>query len=210
MIDFTFDPVKHEYWVDGIRWPSVTEFLAPLNDFSKINPAVLEKKRTFGKQIHKIVELEALGVLDENSLSDFQRIYLGHIRQWAKDYNINIGNAIGEHLMASGLFQFCGTPDLIFIGKLLVDVKTRPFKRAVDALQLAGQEILCRENFGIAGKYEQRVLSLSENGYKYPLVATPAQQKENRNRFIWLVKKWWAEGGGYSQETINQMQTWKI
>ena len=209
MTDFIYKPLEHEYWVDGIRWPSVTEFLKPLNDFSKINPAVLKKKADFGKKIHRIVELEALGVLDESSLSDFQRIYLGHVRRWCDKSDIDIHSAIAEFPQYHSPLKFAGTPDLIFPNPLLVEVKTRPFKSVIDGLQLAGQEILCRENFGIAGKYEQRVLSLSEAGYKYPLVATPAEQKENINRFIWLTKKWWAEGGEYSPETIAQMRTWK-
>jgi len=209
MTEFIFKELEHEYWVDGVRWPSVTEFLGPLNDFSKINPAVLKKKAKFGKQIHRIVELESLGVLDEASISDFQLIYLGHIRQWGKDCNIDIHNAIAEFPQYHSPLKFAGTPDLIFPNPLLVEVKTRPFKSVIDGLQLAGQEILCRENHGFSSPAEQRVLSLSEAGYKYPLVATPAERKENINRFIWLTKKWWSDGRGYSPETIEQMQKWK-
>ena len=215
MTEHIYDPVEHKYYTDGIRWPSVTEFLAPLNDFSKINPGVLKRKCAFGKNIHRITELEALGTLDETNLSDFQLLYLSHIRRWQKKHGINIENAIGELPLWCTTFKFCGTPDLVFpsvvfssANHLLVEVKTRPFKSLIDGLQLAGQEILCRENYGWSTPAEQRVLSLSEKGYKYPLVATPAEQKENINRFIWLTKRWWAEGGEYSPETITQMRTW--
>jgi hypothetical protein len=160
--------------------------------------------------LHKIIELEALCILDESSLSDFQRLYLFQLRKWQADHNISIQNAIGEKQLWCNRFKFAGTPDLIFPGKLLVEAKSRKMSKLTDGLQLAGQEILVNENFAPAAKYEQRVLSLRDNAYDYLIVDNLAQQRENKNRFIWMVKQWWKNGGGYDAETITKIQKWKV
>ena len=60
----TFDPEKHEYRINGVLVPSVSQILAPLYDFSKIPRDVLERKRQIGTAIHKAIELDLLGDLD--------------------------------------------------------------------------------------------------------------------------------------------------
>ena len=53
-----FDEDKHEYSVDGVKVPSVSEILAPLNAdrYGEINPAVLRAAAERGKAIHEICE----------------------------------------------------------------------------------------------------------------------------------------------------------
>ena len=55
-IDFNED--KHEYSVDGVKVPSVSEILAPLNAdrYGEINQAVLRSAAERGKAVHEICE----------------------------------------------------------------------------------------------------------------------------------------------------------
>jgi len=51
-IDFTFDPERHLYLVDGRPVPSVTQVLhsaALAADYSMVPPDVLERKRIIGQ-----------------------------------------------------------------------------------------------------------------------------------------------------------------
>lgn len=55
---FEFNEEKHEYTLDGVRLPSVTEILSPLQaeSFAAINPAVLQAAANRGTAVHEICE----------------------------------------------------------------------------------------------------------------------------------------------------------
>src|SRR5438128_7894060 len=66
-IDFTFDPERHLYLVDGRPVPSVTQVLHSARlaaDYSMVPPDVLERKRIIGEYLHKATQY-----LDEGSLT---------------------------------------------------------------------------------------------------------------------------------------------
>ncbi|KAI3591622.1 hypothetical protein D9X30_3447 [Cupriavidus sp. U2] len=76
-----FDEATHTYTENGVRVPSVTQILAPLNDLSFIKPDVLQFKRDLGTAVHKATELYDLGELDESTVSPLVQPYLdGWIR----------------------------------------------------------------------------------------------------------------------------------
>ena len=64
-----FDPVAHRYTLDGRVLPGVTSILAPLQDFSMVNPDVLKNGQAMGTAVHRATELYDLGELDMASLS---------------------------------------------------------------------------------------------------------------------------------------------
>lgn len=65
---FTFDEPSHEYRLDGVRLPSVTQIIAPIRpDFSMVPPAALEAKRAFGTAVHLACELDDLGELEDDA-----------------------------------------------------------------------------------------------------------------------------------------------
>ena len=55
---FEFNEEKHEYRLDGVRLPSVTEILSPLQaeSFAAINPYVLQAAADRGTAVHEITE----------------------------------------------------------------------------------------------------------------------------------------------------------
>lgn len=63
-----FNKELHEYTLNGVRLPSVTEILGPLQDFSMIRPEVLEAAREFGQHVHDACDLFDRGELDWQSL----------------------------------------------------------------------------------------------------------------------------------------------
>lgn len=66
---FTFDEAAHEYRVDGVRYPSVTEIIRPLSAdwLARIPHDVLERKRAFGVAVHKACEWDDDGELDDGA-----------------------------------------------------------------------------------------------------------------------------------------------
>jgi hypothetical protein len=77
----TFDPATHSYRYDGVAVPSVTQILAPLSDFSFVDPHVLEAARAFGTAVHYACELDDRGELDEEALDP---ALLPYLQQWRK------------------------------------------------------------------------------------------------------------------------------
>lgn len=56
MPQIVFDEQTHTYTVGGVRYPSVTEILAPMHDKAAINPAILATAAERGKMIHETLE----------------------------------------------------------------------------------------------------------------------------------------------------------
>ena len=66
-IEFTFDPERHLYVVEGRPVPSVTQVLHSAGlaaDYSMVPPDVLERKRIVGQYVHKATQYLDEGCLD--------------------------------------------------------------------------------------------------------------------------------------------------
>lgn len=124
----TFDPEKHVYFWNGARVPNVTRIIAPLSDYSKVDPEALERARQQGVAVHKMVELDCKGDLD--SLPDWMA---GHYRAWEK-FKAEVGLELwrSEHKMFHPRHGYAGTPDLTGVllkakkplnGPALIDIK---------------------------------------------------------------------------------------
>lgn len=107
----TFDEAAHRYEWNGKVVPSVTQLLAPLSDFSRIDPAVLENARQQGVAVHKLVELDTQGDLDLASLPEWM---IGYHGAWAKFCADTGFVAIGsEQRVYDRAFGYAGTLDLV-------------------------------------------------------------------------------------------------
>lgn len=76
-----FDAATHTYTLNGQRLPSVTQVLAPLYDFSRIPPDVLESARIFGQHVHEACDLFDRGQLDWLNLSP---ALVPYVEAWRK------------------------------------------------------------------------------------------------------------------------------
>lgn len=125
MLQIDFDSDTHRYTVDGDVWPSVTQVLAPLTDFSRVPPETLERARNFGTAVHAMIDLDTRNDLDEDSLDEPLRNVLAQYRQamrkkaWAYQSELRLGNAA---------LKYAGTADMVASdakGRIIVvDVKT--------------------------------------------------------------------------------------
>lgn len=68
----TFNPENHEYRLDGVVIPSVTQILksAGLSNFDGVSQELLERNARFGTAVHKAIELKCQGNLDESTVDE--------------------------------------------------------------------------------------------------------------------------------------------
>lgn len=122
----TFDAEAHQYFWNGRPVPNVTRIIAPLSDYSRIPPDVLEKARQEGNAIHSMIDMDCKGVLD--SVPEWM---LGHRRAWDRfKEETGLECWVSEHKMFHPRLHYAGTSDLI---GMLPKIKTVNGPAVVDA-----------------------------------------------------------------------------
>jgi hypothetical protein len=121
----TFDEASHTYRFGGQVVPGVTSILAPLTNFDRVPPAVLEAASQFGKAVHRACELDDLGELDEAALDPALLPYLTGWRKFSADYAVEWDWVEAPKFNAT--MRYAGTPDRF--GKVrgmhtVVDIKS--------------------------------------------------------------------------------------
>lgn len=146
----TFDPGPHRYALDGVHVPGVTDLLKAALNFAQVPPEVLAAACERGTTVHRVVELDAQGRLDEDTVDDRVR---GHFAQW-RLFRRQTGFQViaTEARVHSARFGFAGTLDLLgrFPGDppnvyALPDLKTCALAPATVGPQSAAYETAARE-----------------------------------------------------------------
>lgn len=138
-----FDPKKHEYKINGIVVPSVTQILKETGFYSygHVNQEVLQRAANFGSAVHYAAKLD-----DEDNLGVCQDAIIPYLEGWRKfkkDFGAQF-SIIEEHLYSKKR-MFAGTPDrLLALNGALIDIKTGQ-KEGWHSVQLAGYEVLIKE-----------------------------------------------------------------
>jgi len=109
-VSLTFRDDIHEYRFGGVVVPSVTQILKPLTDYSFVQAEALENARQAGVAIHKTVELECKGDLDEDALPEWLRPYLSAWRKFVLETGFVL-EASEERVYHAGC-RYAGTLDL--------------------------------------------------------------------------------------------------
>ncbi len=125
--DIRFEEETHTYFVDGLIYPSVSQILAPLNDFSQVDKDVLERSKLFGQAVHKMVELDVLGTLDEDSIDKSLMPYFHQFRDFRALVNFDTRNAQVERVVIDHKLKYAGRLDIlapIHDRPALIDIKT--------------------------------------------------------------------------------------
>lgn len=131
-MDIGFEPSTHTYTLDGVVVPSVTQVLSLLEDWSHVNPEVLEAARVFGDHVHSAVHLWNTGELDWGSLDP---PLVKTTEQWAQfieDNDITI--IASEVIVAHPLLKYAGRKDTLVEWdrrRCLIDVKSGLLPRTV-------------------------------------------------------------------------------
>ena len=186
----TFEPIAHEYRFRGDLVPNVTRILAPLIDLNHIPADTLEIARQKGIAVHKLVELDAKGDLDENALPEWMRPVHERWRQFITETRFRMIES--EFRVYSPTYRFAGTLDLfgfVHDEPAFIDVKRSFAGGAAIGLQLAAyQEAYCGQEKN--GKRAKRfALRLNENG---PYRLEPYTNPNDWNTFLALltIQRW--------------------
>ena len=167
MPELRFDEAAHAYYLGERRLPSVTQVLAQLEDWSMVDPVALEIARVRGQHIHRMVELDVHGNLDEDSLAPE---YHGYLRQWRKFLAetrfkplLAECQVFDERYGYAGTFDLAGTLGPRFI---LVDVKSGLVPRTVP-LQTAAYLGAAVQRGKFPASAERAALRLHEDTYRF-------------------------------------------
>ena len=123
----TFDNARHEYRLDGVVIPSVTQILKAvgLSDYSHVPADKLQLAAERGTVVHEIIELYEKGTLDESTIDPALRGYFeSYLR--AKDAGLlppERPSAI-EKMVYSAKYKYAGTLDQMYRDNWINDLKT--------------------------------------------------------------------------------------
>ncbi len=188
MNDLHFDEATHTYTIGTRVIPNVTRVLSGLVDYSKIPPDTLELARQRGVAVHKMVELDAKGILDEPSLPEWMKPVLARWRQFVADTGFR--GMASEHRVHHRQYGYAGTLDLAgFFGDQMVfiDIKRSLLAGPVIGMQLAAYQEAFESQCGDvesslqAGSAKRYALRLNENG---PYRLEPYPRKSDFTDFL--------------------------
>lgn len=143
-----FDAPTHTYAIDGARVPSVTEVLAPQNDWSMVDAWALEAARCLGRDVHAAVNLMAREQLDWQSLDPALEPYV----RGAERFLLESGATVlgSELIVGSKALGVAGTLDLLVQWngwECLIDWKVSQAVPSTVGAQLAAYQHLYAATF---------------------------------------------------------------
>jgi hypothetical protein len=161
-----FEQEGHVYRLDGKPVPSVTQILAPLEDFSMVPRDVLEAARIFGQHVHEACDLFNRGELDWDSLDPSLVPYVCAWKQFIDDSGAIV--VASELRVAHKKLGYAGSPDCVLAWRSRVvvpDIKaTAVVPRTVGAQTSAYAEAYHSMHGG--KKPERYCIHLMPNSYK--------------------------------------------
>lgn len=195
---FRLDRVEHRYWLGEEELPSLTKIIAPLNDFDNVSPVTLSKRAQEGRDIHDTVKLWLDGTLDESLLGEGNLIALDLTKQFLEKQEGHLGDLIEYETPTYHPTLFYGTtPDWVFPNDI-IEIKTRPYNKYRDPVQLIAQA----HCFPNPKKYRLWVLSL--NITKKTSTVQRAEHKQSWGIFRKLLDKYRMD-----EEIEKLIKNWK-
>lgn len=182
VLDLIFDPEKHRYFLpDGERLFSVSEIKAPASpDFSMVSPEIMLAAQNWGHAVHKMVELYLSETLDLSTLDDPLFGPLEALERWLSEVK-----------------PFRSGPALI-------DVKSRPYDRVADPVQIAAYNQLVIENEITEITIEQPMASIKHRYAGTPDIIIPGEGPPNW-RILYLGRD-----GKYTYTPCYDPNAWPI
>lgn len=171
--DLQFDEATHTYWLRGKRLPSVTQVLDQLEDWSRVDPIVLEEAKRRGQHVHRMVQLDVGGVLDEDALDPFYRPYLAQWRKFLAETRFR--PVLSEQQIYHEALGYAGTFDLMgMLGTdfYQVDVKSGLIPRTV-GLQTAAYHTAGVLLKSIPPNAKRAALQLHDDRYRFHPITAP-------------------------------------
>ena len=171
-----FNEEKHEYSVDGVRVPSVSDILSPLNAerYAGMNPIVLQDAARRGKAVHEATEAIDYG-LEPEEYPDIQG-YVDAYYQFLFDHDVSW--VMVEHIVSFSRYEgepplYCGTVDRYGVvdgQPAVVDIKTYASMSTEAQMTASCQTALYSDAIVACGCRAKRyILHLKKDG-KYRLI----------------------------------------
>jgi len=189
MPELVFSAARHEYRLDGRVLPSVTQILAPLEDFGSVPAEVLARAAEFGTHVHQAINLMLRCVLDWNSLDLALVPYVAGAQRFVEESGLHV-IASEMRVYHKGL-HFAGTLDLLADWKgsrCLFDWKTGAIPRSTGP-QLAGYALaLATAAPPVKRRY---CVQLIPNDYRVTALTDPADRgifQSCLNVYHWKTK----------------------
>ena len=169
-----FDAATHTYTLKGRKLPSVTEVIAPLQDFSAVPPAVLEAACTFGRHVHQACDLYNRDELDWPSLD---AALVPYVRGWASFLDESGAVVVAsECRVYDDQLGYAGSPDVVLAwGKrtVLPDLKATAIVPRTVGIQTAAYAKAYARTHRVR-EPERYCIHLTEKGYRSHKRTDPA------------------------------------
>lgn len=173
-MEIEFAKAEHRYTVDGKTFPSVSQIIAPLVDFSMVRESVLEAAREFGSHVHEACALHCRDALNWQTLDPALVPYVEGWDKFLRDTGAVI--LASEQPIAHPTLKYAGTPDLILAWDDFVavpDIKATAAVPPTVGIQTAAYGRAYQATFG--GKEPRRYcIHLTAKGYKSHRRTDPA------------------------------------
>ena len=151
MTALSFDPIAHEYRLNGFVVPSVTQALSIFDDFSGIPKDTLEYARDRGTAAHTATALYDQSNLDLSSVDPVVKPYLDAWMKFCDELNFSPDHI--EARVYSKKYQYAGTLDRVGTIKhpwgledVILDIKTTAVISASTGPQLAAYDQAGKES----------------------------------------------------------------
>lgn len=181
-----FNKELHQYKVNGVILPSVSEVMTPLSvsKYSSIPPYVLEKARERGIGVHQAID----DYITFGVVNDDYRPYVEQFKLFLERSKLSI--LANEIILTNGIY--CGTVDLVMVDDdlkvYLVDIKaTSTIQNELLSVQLCAYKELIEQKVQLSGCF---VLWLKENKYQFKAI------EPNKERWHELLEEFKNKGNG--------------
>jgi len=205
----TFDPTKHEYWLDGRIVPSVTQILKATGvstDFDALGAmsdrlhGQIELKRDLGSALHQDIHAFDDGDLVWETVDD--RV-LPYLEAWTIfRENTGLKPLARERMVFHPALNYCGTLDGIFErpdgARVLLDVKTGDPHDAAANLQTAGYQLAYACEHPDLFIVERQSVQLQPDR-KVPYLVTPYRDFSDFATWSAIVTTYWNQSGRRSR-----------
>jgi hypothetical protein len=175
-VNITFDPANHEYRIDGIRVPSVTQCLKACGFIDERGDEYAMKR---GEYVHEATALDDNGRLDESSLDPVILPYVQAWRRFRKDSGFKPIKI--EWIVGHPVYRYAGKLDRV--GDMhdfqwVLDMKTggeADWHPLQTALYAVASEIMG----GKIGELKRGAVYLRDNGsYSFAEHSNPADRAD--------------------------------
>lgn len=169
-----FDELRHAYTWHGLPVPGVTSCLKILGDYDNVPLDILEAAAARGKAVHRAIELDILGDLDD---SELHPEIASRLEQWREFCRVWPFKPIkSEQRVYSERYGYAGTLDVWGIGRgqpMVLDAKATAYVPKQAHAQLAAYTQALQETMR-CGPAQRAIIHLRPTKWQVVACTDPA------------------------------------